>query len=358
MSAPIPSARSAAVPSSERRPDRGAPPAWTLLPLVALLATGCGQQGAIGEANTLVLVTASDALWQEVRDSTEAVLEPTFYSTREEKRYYVEAVDTASTLDFQRLRQFRQVLLFGTPDDRFVREAAESADRDPDGLQPPTVFETSDMWAGGQHAVVAVLDPDRPAESWREQLPEVGRRVEAWYRSFVEGRMFVSGVDSAAMDSLRRRFGFGLSFPRVYDVVVRDAEAGPVIVRNDNPSPSDLIRSVLVDWRSPPLDSLTEEAAEAWRAGVDSASYNVPQAIDRSRGEARRLEVDGRPALEITGVWSDEESDYPAAGPFVARLVDCGDRTFFLDAWVYAPGEDKYQYVLQVRNILNTFRCS
>lgn len=351
MSVPSPTARSAVVFRARRRPGVVAGV------LLALLAAGCGQQGAIGQANTLVLVTATDTLWQQVRDTTTAALEPTFFSTREEKKYYVEAVDTASTLDFQRLRKFRQVLLLGTAENRFVRDAMASADLDPDEVTPPTTFETSDMWADNQHVVVVVLEPDRQVESWRSQLAGVAERVDRWYREFVEARMYVSGVDSAAADSLLRDFGFHLRFPRVYDVVVRDPEAGPVIVRNDNPSPADLIRSVLVDWRSPPLDSLTAGAAEAWRAAVDSVHYNVPQAIDRSRGEVRRLEVDGRPALEITGVWSDEGTEYPAAGPFVARLVDCPDRTFFLDAWVYAPGEDKYQYVLQVRNILNTFRC-
>lgn len=355
MSAPTPSARSAPGAAPGARPRSR--PGTLVCALVLLLAAGCGQQGAIGEANTVVVVAASDSVWQQMRDTTKAVLEPTFFSTREEKRFYVEGVDTTSSLDFQRLRQFRQVALFGTPDDRFVREAMEAADLDPADVSPPTVFETSDLWAGGQHVVVVVLDPDRPTESWRSQLPEVADRTDAWYRDFVEGRMFVSGVDSAAMDSLGRRFGFHLRFPRVYDVVVRDAEAGPVIVRNDNPDPSDLIRSVLVAWRSPPLDSLTAGAAEAWRAAVDSVHYNVAQAMDRSRGEVRRLEVDGRAALEITGAWSDEGTEYPAAGPFVARLVDCPDRTYFLDAWVYAPGKDKYQYMLQVRNVLDSFRC-
>lgn len=355
MSAPTPSARPVAGTAPGVRPRSRA--GILACALLVLLAAGCGQQGAIGEANTVVVVTAADSLWQQVRDTTKAVLEPTFYSTREEKKFYVEAVDTASTLGFQRLRRFRQVALFGTPDDRFVREAMRSADLDPDEVTPPTVFETGDMWADGQHVIVAVLDPGRTIESWRAQLPEVGSRVERWYGDFVRDRMYVSGADSSAMDSLRSQFGFGLRFPRVYDVIVRDRDDGPVIVRNDNPDPSDLIRSVLVAWRSPPADSLTAEEAESWRAAVDSVHYNVPQSIDTSGGQVRRLQVDGRTALEVTGVWSDEGSEYPAAGPFVARLVDCPDRTYLLDAWVYAPGKDKYQYVSQVRNILDSFRC-
>lgn len=355
MSFPSPTPRSAAgAAPGERSRSR---PGILVCALAALLAAGCGQQGAIGNANTLVLVTASDSLWQEVRDTTESVLEPTFYSTREEKMFYVEGVDTASTLDYQRLRTFRQVTLFGTPNDRFIREAMDQADLDAEEVSPPRVFETSDMWATGQHVIVAVLDPEDTRESWTEVLPEVVSRADRWYRQFVQGRMFVSGVDSAAMDSLRDQFGFHLQFPTVYDVIIRDPAAGPVIVRNDNPDPSDLIRSVLVAWRSPPMDSLTAEAADGWRAALDSVHYNVPQSIDRSRGETTRLEMDGRPAVEITGVWSDQGTEYPAAGPFVSRLVSCPDRTYFLDAWVYAPGKDKYQYLLQVRTILDTFRC-
>ena len=137
MSVPIPAAPSApAAPPGRRSRCRPA----SLAVLAVLLAAGCGQQGAIGEANTLVVVSASDSLWQEVRDTTRTVLEPTFFSTREEKLDYVEGVDTASTQDFQRLRRFRQVVLFGTPEDRFVREALESADMDPGRLAPPALF--------------------------------------------------------------------------------------------------------------------------------------------------------------------------------------------------------------------------
>lgn len=334
---------------------RGQPLLASLLLLLA--AAGCGQQGAIGEANTVVVAVPSDSLWQQVRDSTNAVLEPTIFTVRDEQKYYVEGVDTASTVNFQRLRTFRQVVVLGTPENRFVQEVLDEADVDADEVTPPAVVETTDVWATGQHVIVAVLEPDRRAASWRSLLPEVRDRVDRWYQSFVRGRMYVSGVDSAATDSLREKFGFHLGFPTVYDVLVRDAEDGPVIVRNDNPDPSDLIRSVLVAWRSSPLDSLTADAAYEWRAAVDSVHYNVPQAIERSEAGARRFRLDGRPALEVTGVWRDEETEYPAAGPFVTWLVACPDRTYLLDAWVYAPGKDKYQYLLQVRNILQSFGC-
>lgn len=322
--------------------------------LAPLAALACGQQAALGPHNTVIVVSSGDSLWQEVRDTTYAVLEPTMFTTREEKQFYVEQIDTASTQDFQQLRTFRRVLVFGTPDNRFVREIVDAADGDMP--EPPAVVRARDVWARDQRAAAVILTPGRESADWRSQLPRLAAWVDSTYRDFVRQRMFASGPDTAAADSLSDRFGFGLTFPAVYDVAIRGEGAGPAVIRNDNPNPAELIRSILIDWRSPPLDTLTVEEAVAWRAAVDSVHYNVPQAID-SVHHSERVSVDGRPALEVTGVWSDEGTSYPAAGPFILRLVQCPDRTYFHDAWVYAPGEDRYQYLIQVRSILDSFAC-
>ena len=321
----------------------------------AIAVAGCGQQQALGKANSLIVVSADDSLWRQVRDTTFKALQQRIFTVRPENKFYVEPVDTAQTAEFQRLRTFKQVVVFGTPDNRFVREVIDAADAGE--VTPPAVVDARDVWARNQSVTAVVLEPEDQAASWRAQLAGLASRLDDRYRDLILSRMYVSGPDTTAMDSLRDRFGFGLAFPRVYDVMVRGDGDGPVIVRNDNPNPADLIREVLVDWRTPPLDSLTPEAAYAWRAAVDSVHYGVPQAMDTTRSRVRRLEVDGRPTLEVTGAWSDEGTDYPAGGPFVVRLVQCPERTFFLDAWVYAPGKDKYQYMIQVRNILNSFTC-
>lgn len=338
-----------------RRGPRGAAAGAAAL-LALLLASACGKPSAFGEANSLIVVTSGDSLWRQVRDTTYAALEPRIFTVREEKKFHVEQVDTASTEDFSRLRVFTQVLLFGTAENRWLGRVLDAA-----GVEepsPPSVVQVRDVWARGQIVTGVVLDPDDPEGSWRAVLPELSSRIDDQYRQFVRRRMFVSGPDSAASDSIAERFGFRLRFPRVYDVRVRGDGRGPVVVRNDNPDPSELIRSVLVDWRSPPLDTLTARRALEWRAAVDSVHYSVPQAVDTSRVRSRRLPDAGRPALEVTATWSDEGTGYPAGGPFVARLLQCPERTYFLDAWLYAPGRDKYQYLVQLREILRSFRCS
>ncbi len=302
-----------------------------------------------------MILVAPDSSWAEVQDTTYAVLEPTLYTTRPEKMF--EVTHTAPGHDeYEDLRVFKHVLVVGPPDFGPLRQAIEGrAGEEP--VRVPSVFQVRDVWARDQVVTVAVLDPERPLDSWRSQLPAILAMLDSSFRATVRNKMFVTGPDTALARDLAGRFGFSLLVPRVYDHVARAADGDSLVVfRNDNPDPSQLIRSVLVDWR-PRLDSLTARAAYEWRAGIDSIHYNVPQDVDTARAARALIEVGGREALEVTGVWEDVGGAVPAAGPFIVRAVQCPERTYFLDAWLYAPGESKYEYMLQLYEILDSFRC-
>lgn len=323
--------------------------------IAVVLAAGgvaaCDQPQAYGEANSLIL-RAPDSLWAQLEDTTYAALERTIRTVRQERQFRVSQVSPGSE-DWQDLRQFHQVVIFAAPDDEMIQRVLEAAGR-PDA-EPPAVVQAQNVWARGQLVTGVLLEPDNEVETWTSQLDDVHASIDQQYRDYVTRRMYVSGVDTAAIDSLRQRFGFRVRLPQVYQVQSHP-ERNLVIFRNDNPDPSELIRSLTVAWR-PRMDTLRADTAYAWRAAVDSAFYNVPQALVRDTArEPRRFNHHGRPALEVYGTWEDE-TDYPAAGPFVDWLVQCPNRTFFLDAWLYAPGEDKYQYMLQLRQLMDSFRC-
>ncbi len=63
---------------------------------------------------------------------------------------------------------------------------------------------------------------------------------------------------------------------------------------------------------------------------------------------------------ELRGVWQNPPEAFPAAGPFITRAIGCpaSGRTYFVDAWLYAPSREKYQYMIQLETILDTFRCA
>ncbi|MGH7540750.1 MAG: DUF4837 family protein, partial [Gemmatimonadota bacterium] len=317
----------------------------------------CGEPQAWGEDNSLIIV-APDSLWAQVEDTTRAVLEPTIFTTRDENQYNVTHIDPTAEA-FADLRVFRNVIVSGTADDPLIREVAEEAGIDLSDAPLPFVFQGPDVWARGQTVTGVVLRGASRVQSWMQALPAVLATVDASYRARVRARMFATPADTTLARELAGRFGFSILVPEVYDRVFRGDASGDtvVILRNDNPDPSELIRSILIQ-RRPALDSLTVERALAWRAGIDSVHYNVPQAIDTTRSAVTRFQIDGRPSLEVTGVWEDEGGAVPAAGPFFVWLVDCPSGAYHIDAWLYAPGESKYEYALQLQEILGSFRCA
>jgi hypothetical protein len=38
-------------------------------------------------------------------------------------------------------------------------------------------------------------------------------------------------------------------------------------------------------------------------------------------------------------------------------MVQCGERTYLVDGWLYAPGSPKYEYMIQLGTILDSFEC-
>ena len=349
-------------PSRAASPHRISLVAALCVLLALAAATGaCDKPSAFGETDSLILVADAD-LWTELEQETYDALEPTRFTVREERTFHVTHA-AADGEDVEQLLMWRQVLVFAVPDDQRIREIADEAGRD-EPPPPGQIVQARDVWARGQLATAVVLDPNDRAGSWRAALPELAGLLDRQFREYATSRMFVSGVDTAFAESLAGRYGVALRAPQIYHG--RIGEDGRIRLRNDRPTPSDRIRSILIERREPGAardaagDSLSAEAVYAWREGIDSVAYNVPQAIERpERLEPRRFELGGAKAIEVQGIWRDEGT-YPAAGPFIARAVECPDATWFFDAWLYSPHpeDSKYEFMIQLEEILDSFRCS
>lgn len=337
--------RTAALPAG--RPSRTAR-GLTWAAIVAM--AGCGKPFALGEANSLIVV-ASDSVWAQVSEATYAILERTVFTTRDEKIFNVTQVGTESA-ELPQLLLWRQVLVFGPPGDERLARVARKAGREP---APGEIFQATDVWAHGQVVTGIVLEPGREVDSWLERLPPLSDLLEQSFRDYVMNRMFVSGVDTATASFLRETYGVTLEVPRVYERIRREGDI--VILRNDNPEPSELIRSVLIQ-RLDPVDSLAAADVYAWRESMDDTQYNVPQSFQPLPERERIVELGDREAVEVRGIWQDQ-GGYPAAGPFIGVGVLCPSGTFFLDAWLYSPNprRSKWEYLMQLERIVESFRC-
>lgn len=306
----------------------------------------------MGEADSLILV-ADPEVWAEVEQDTYDALETTLFTIRDEKKFYVTYV-APDGKELEQLLLWKQILVFGVPGDPLLDQVAESAGRT--DLHPPEVFQTPNVWAMGQAVTAVVLEPGREAESWRALLPELKELLDHEFRLWALNRMWISGVDSVLADELQERLGFRLNVPAVYGYQFRDDDV--VVIRNDNPDPSDLIRSILIQ-RRPTADSLDAAALFDWRAGIDSVQYSVPQSFEPMPGPGQPISINGARGLEVRGSWRDE-STYPAGGLFFVRALNCPDATYFVDAWLYSPNprRSKWQYLMQMEEILGSFSCA
>lgn len=321
--------------------------------LLAVLSTACDRTGAYGDATSIV-AAMDPGLWADVEADVYSVLEPTIQTVRDERTFTVTYQDPTQEV-WGRLRQFKQLLLVGTGSEAWMSDVMDRLD-DVEAA-PPQILQVRDVWARAQSVTVILLPETGQPEALRTQLEPLGELYDSQYRSLALARMFVSGRDSALADTLRRDAGFSLLLPEVY---YWDRTDSVFLFRNDNPDPSELIRQIAVTWRTPIPAELDGEELLAWRAALAEQYYSEPQIVELSNAQAGPFSHESWSAYEVQAVWQNPpEANWPAAGPFILWAVACPsqDRLYLLDSWLYAPGREKYQYMIQLETILGSFRC-
>jgi len=319
-----------------------------------LVTAACEMPRALGDTNSVVVAADTD-FWNQVRDTVQSALEPTIFTVRRERTFTLTHQDPTEE-SWGRLQLFRQELVIGTPQDAWVQAVVEAWDGE-DPIAPPRIIQAHDVWARNQLVTAMVLPPGNEVEALHSLLGELHDLMDQQYRDWAIQKMFVSGRDTALADSLRREHGFRLTVPRVYRRAARDSV---FIFRNDNPDPSQLIRQVTVTWRSPIPDAFPADSMLEWRNELAQVYYSYPQVLDTTRIQRRAGEVRGHRVREVQAVWANPPEDaFPAGGPFILRAVACepDDRLYLLDAWLYAPQEEKYEFMIQLQHILDSFRC-
>jgi len=326
-----------------------------LLPLGALLS-GCDTPRAYGDANAII-VAAAPEVWAEVEETFLGAMEPTILTVRDERPFRITYQDPFAGADWGNLRRFREVLVIGWATDPWIAEplALFEGEVVP---EPPAIFQVDHVWARGQTVSVLLLPPDNLDAAVAQLAPELQALLDGQFRAYAISRMFASGSDQPLADSLFANSGFALTIPQVYRMEVRDSLYR---FRNDFPSPQELIREIWVSWESPiPAEDPTRDALAVWRTTLAETEYNDPQLLDTARvAQYRAVSLNGLEGVEFQAAWVNAPSGWPAGGPFIARAIRCPsqDRMYYMDAWLYAPGRDKYEYVIQLETILNSFRC-
>jgi Domain of unknown function (DUF4837) len=321
--------------------------------VASALAGACNTRGmAYGDPNSIIAVMSPD-LWDQVSDTVYAQLERTIVTVRDEKTFTVTYQEPYGD-HWDNLRRFEQMLLVGTLSDRWMQDAIKRSDQP---ITEPGTYQVQDVWSNGQVVTLVVLSHAGAADELAAALPDVYSRLNKLYLAYARNRMYMSGVDSALADTLSTQYGFSVLVPEVYTWRKDDST---FVFRNDQPDPSELIREISVSWKTPAPAHLSTDDILAWRAQVVTTHYTEPQDTMLEGMAVTDTTFDGHPGVQIQAQWRNlPTSSWPAAGPFITRVVTCDDqdRTYLVDAWLYAPGKEKYEYMIQLETILDTFRC-
>jgi hypothetical protein len=224
--------------------------------------------------------------------------------------------------------------------------------------QAPGIYEVPDVWAKGQIVTIVLVDPQGEVqEQVLSRIEEVHQNLLDRYLAGAWNRMFLSGIDSALADTLQYTAGFSLLLPQVYDWGMEDSV---YVFRNDNPDPAELIRQFTVSWVTPAPLEIPVDSMLVWREGISRTHWTYPQVVDPESLRPGEFPSENLRGSETRGAWRNPpDSMWPAAGAFILRSVSCPhqNRLYLVDAWLYAPGEDKWEYMLQLETILNSFKC-
>ncbi len=319
--------------------------------LAALTALGCAKTASFGDANSII-VGIPNELWEQVQADVAMALEQTVFTVADEKAFTVTQMDPRDP-DWGNLKRFKQVLVIGTATDPWVAEALKEADQE---VSAPYALQAQNVWARNQLVTIALLGEGDARPQLQKLLPALAKQYVAQYREYVVSRMFMTGVDTLLAAELQATAGFSIRLPVVYETRVEDSV---YIFRNDNPDPSELIRQIAITWMSPIPEELGPDNLIYWRNEIAEMHYEDEQVVNMDQPKGGPGVFGAQDAYQIQTTWQNAPGGWPAGGPLLIRSVICEeqDRVYLIDGWLYAPGKEKYEYMIQLETILNSFTC-
>lgn len=275
---------------------------------------------------------------------------------------------TPQQLDSDRLRrELRTYLIVANLDDD-LSPAAKLAKSDLGPARLEKFYENPannliigrDKWAKGQ-MVVYQLGQDRNnlLENLKKNLPVIIKQIRLHDRVRLDATVYLDGRNYKLERELRDQLRISLRIPGDYQQAISDGDVMWIRKETEKSSLN------LIFHRLPYSDAgqLSRENIMAVRDSLGkkyiSTRVNDTYMVINDKDLplfTNTVTISGKYALEARGIW-EIENDY-MAGPFLSCLIHDpkNGELIFIDAFVYAPGEDKRDYMLYLEHIINTLQ--
>jgi hypothetical protein len=290
-------------------------------------------------------------LWTAAERPVRNALAPRYATIRNEAAFEISHADPAGE-SWAEGRTARYIVLVGAPADPWMEPVLADQDSVP---EPPSLIQVEDVWARGQRVTVLIL-PEATAGALRAALPQLSDLIDTQYRQSAIQRLYAAGVNAELGRTLRSELGFAMQVPVDFEVSSQDSMH---VFRSGSDS-SEVVREVVVTWKSPPPPDLYADGLLEWRRQVGRALHGYSQIVNTAGVEMSPVRWANSSGYEVQATWRNpQNAGREGSGPFILRAVHCPtqDRLYLLDAWVHAPPALKYEGLIQLETILTTFEC-
>ncbi|MFH1313556.1 MAG: DUF4837 family protein [Candidatus Eisenbacteria bacterium] len=322
-----------------------------IIPVLSLLA-GCSRPmiAAFGSNSEIVIVTSPRCIDQAT--VLKSILERDILTVQHEQAFEVRL---ATTADIRPERSRKNIILldFLRPESLITDAILSVAGRDKDAFLEGRLNrkEMHDRWARGQVLLVIATETQRDLE---DLLARESDAIFSFVSDAVQRRLnrslFNAGEQKEVSQRLSDSYGWELRLPPRYKVDESHAAERVIKIQADRPA-----RMITVYWEDGSWDDMAGTCLErkkmlAWEF------WDQDELVEESLnvGEGRFGERD---CIVLSGTWDNKK--YTIGGVFATYCFTCSacNRTYLVDASVFAPGLEKLPLVRELRAILATFRC-
>jgi len=317
--------------------------------LFLLVAAGCGPEKrvpAVGPGSEIVVLSAerSSALGKRVaeilsREVRVVQLEPTF------------DVVESDVADWSFYKTRKLLFAVGTREDPELASFLRKETGVPTRSAVPGLWIVTEPFSAGQVLFVLSGEAEAVRGVLRDRADELLQVVEDAAVTLMLTNLFRAGEIPGARADMLTAWGWGVRVPPDWKVDQEHAQQRFVRVWRDAP-----VEQLFVSWEPGRVERTPEEWIARRSELVESFYDGDVVVTERSEGSAGETPW-GKPGTILAGLWENER--YVIGGPFRSWAFWCpeDDRTYLVDACVYAPDRPKRPLLRTLEAVARTFRC-
>lgn len=232
--------------------------------------------------------------------------------------------------------------------------------------QDPT-FQTSvgkDKWARGQIIIYIFANGKKQLmDSIRKNYSAIAKRIRLHDRNQLDASIYVLRNESPGLiKKIQMKFGFTIRIPGDYVSLKEDVDNFMWFKKDTKEAAYNIIIQKFPYKNASQLETsniikLRDDYGKIHISSGAKGSYMLTNTEDLPTYDYT-YEIDGQYTKEVRGIW-EMENDF-MGGPYATYVVldKASSELIFIDTFVYAPGKNKRDMMLQLDYIIKTLKIA